>query len=106
MNLIEYKAREHGVEIELPDERGTSSKCSVCGDEDSRVERGLWKCDRCGVVAHGNINEADKIRQETLPVTPLLGDSGTGCLAQPRVIHFDRTRGFQPRDSRTDGVKP
>ena len=99
MNLIDYKARERGIEVEMPDERGTSSSCSVCRheDEDSRVERGLWKCDRCGVVAHGDVNGADNIRQETLPVTPPLGDSGTGCLAQPRVIQFSRTRGFQPR---------
>ena len=101
MNLIDYKARERGIEVEMPDERGTSSQCSVCGheDKDSRVERGLWKCDRCGIVAHGDVNGADNIRQETLPVTPPLGqgDSGTGCLAQPRVIQFSRTRGFQPR---------
>ena len=101
MNLLDYKARERGIEVELPDERGTSSSCSVCGheDADSRVERGLWKCDRCGVVAHGDVNGADNIRQETLPVTPPLGkgDSGNGCLAQPRVIQFSRTHGFQPR---------
>ena len=44
-------------------------------------------------------NGADNIRQKTLPVTPPLGkgDSGNGCLAQPRVIQFSRTRGFQPR---------
>jgi hypothetical protein len=45
------------------------------------------------IVAH----VADNIRQKTLPVTPPLGDSGNGCLAQPRVIQFSRTRGFQPR---------
>ena len=101
MNLIDYKARERGIEVEQRDERGTSSSCSVCSHEDgdSRVERGLWKCDRCGVVAHGDVNGADNIRQQSLTVTPPLGqaDSGTGCLAQPRVIHFSRTRGFQPR---------
>ena len=110
MNLIDYKARERGIEVEMPDERGTSSSCSVCGhkDDDSRVERGLWKCDRCGVVVHGDVNGADNIRQETLTMTPPLGseDSGNGCLAQPRVIHFDRTHGFQPRDSRTGAAKP
>ena len=103
LNLIDYKARERGIEVEQRDERGTSSSCSVCGHEDgdSRVERGLWKCDRCGVVAHGDVNGADNIRQQSLTVTPPLGqaDSGTGCLAQPRVIHFSRTRGFQPRAS-------
>jgi len=64
MNLLDYKARERGIEVEQVDERGTSSSCSVCSHEDgdSRVERGLWKCDRCGVVAHGDVNGADNIR--------------------------------------------
>jgi putative transposase len=57
----------------------------------------LWKCRRCGTVAHGDINGADNIRQETLSVTPPVGDSDNGCLAQPGVIHFSRSRGFQPR---------
>ncbi|WP_302082895.1 RNA-guided endonuclease InsQ/TnpB family protein [Salinibaculum rarum] len=99
MNLLDYKARERGIEVEMPDEHGTSSKCSVCGHEDSdgRIERGLWKCEKCGVVAHADVNGADNIRQKALPVTPPLGDSGNGCLAQPRVIQFSRTHGFQPR---------
>jgi putative transposase len=103
MNLLDYKAREQGIEVERRDERGTSSQCSACGYEDSesRVERGLWKCGRCGVVAHGDVNGADNIRQQSLPVTPPVaqGDSGNGCLAQARIIHFSRTHGFQPRDS-------
>ena len=50
MNLLDYKSRERGIEVEQRDERGTSSQCSVCGseDDDSRIERGLWKCGRCG----------------------------------------------------------
>ena len=45
MNLVDYKTRERGTGVEMPDERGTSSSCSVCGHEDgdSRVERGLWR---------------------------------------------------------------
>ncbi|ERG88880.1 MAG: transposase [halophilic archaeon J07HX5] len=99
MNLIDYKTRERGIEVKMPNERGTSSSCSVCGheDEDSRVKRGLWKCDRYDVVAHGDINGADNTKHKTLSVTPPLGDSDNGCLARPRVIQFSRTRGLQPR---------
>ncbi|MFB6177599.1 MAG: zinc ribbon domain-containing protein [Halobaculum sp.] len=84
--------------MEVPDEHSASSACSVCGHEgdNGRIERGLWKCDRCGVVAHGDVNGADNIRQETLSMTPPPGDSDNGCSVQPRVIHFSRTRGFQP----------
>lgn len=100
-NLIDYKARERGIEVEVRDERDTSRTCSVCGHEDGddRVQRGLWRCGQCGVVANADVNGADNIRQLALPTTPPLGskDSGNGCLAQPRVIHFNRTRGFQPR---------
>lgn len=100
-NLIDYKARERGIDVNVRDEGGTSSECSVCGhdDGDDRFERGLWTCNRCGVVANADVNGADNIRQLALTTTPPLGqeDSGNGCLAQPRVIHFSRTRGFQPR---------
>jgi len=34
MHLLDYKARERGIEVEMPAERGTSSRCSVCGYED------------------------------------------------------------------------
>jgi len=30
MNHIDYKAREHGIEIEMTD-RGTYSKCNIAG---------------------------------------------------------------------------
>ncbi len=102
-SLIDYKARERGIEVEVRDERGTSSECSQCGHEDGddRVERGLWMCSRCEAVANADVNGADNIRQLALTTTPPLGsseeDSGTGCLAQPHVIHFSRTRGFQLR---------
>ncbi len=108
MNLLEYKAREQGIEVERRDERGTSSQCSAgFEDGESRLERGLWNCDRYGVVAHGDGNGADNISQQTLPVTPPLGaeDSGPGCVAQPRISQFDRTQRFQPRDP-VDGAKP
>jgi|APHM01.1.fsa_nt_gi transposase, IS605 OrfB family, central region len=102
--LIEYKCRERGIEVELVDERGTSSSCSRCGHEADacRVERGLWECSSCGVVMHGDVNGADNIRQKSISAIPPLAetvDSANGCVAQPVVYLFDRTRGFQPRHS-------
>jgi putative transposase len=102
-DLIEYKCRERGIEAERQDERGTSSKCSRCGHEDDecRVERGLWKCSSCGTVIHGDINGADNIRQKAISAIPPLAETvdSNGCVAQPVVYLFDRTRGFQPRYS-------
>lgn len=103
-DLIEYKCRERGIEVETQDERGTSSTCSCCGhEEDScRIERGLWECSSCGTVIHGDVNGADNIRQKAISVIPPLAetvDSANGCVAQPVVYLFNRTRGFQPRHS-------
>jgi putative transposase len=109
-DMIEYKCLERGIQVERPDERGTSSKCSNCGhaEKSDRVQRGLWKCSSCGIVMHADINGADNIRQKAITVTPPLartagsGDSGNGGVALPRVYHFDRTRGFLPRDCVVD----
>jgi putative transposase len=110
-DLIEYKCLDRGIEVERPSERGTSSKCSNCGhkEEDCREERGLWVCSSCDTVIHGDINGADNIRQKAITVTPPLTqrcggseDSGNGCVAQPSVYLFDRSRGFLPREQVVD----
>ena len=106
-DMIESKLLERGIEVERPDERGTSSKCSKCGHEngDDRVQRGLWKCSSCGTVIHGDVNGADNLRQKAITVTSPLAErvnSGNGCVAQPSVFLFDRSRGFQPREALVD----
>jgi putative transposase len=108
-DMIEYKCLEYGIQVERPDERGTSSKCSNCEHEkkSDRVQRGLWKCSSCGIVMHADINGADNIRQKAITATSplarkLAGDSGNGGVALPSVYHFDHTRGFLPRDCEVD----
>ncbi|MFA9418014.1 zinc ribbon domain-containing protein [Natrinema sp. HArc-T2] len=57
IGMIEYKAEEHGISVERVDESGlrTSKTCCACGMEASanRVERRLYVCDECGLVANG-----------------------------------------------------
>jgi len=49
---LRYTAENYGIELELIDERGTSSKCPRCGSE-KKVRKGrLYKCKECGVEAH------------------------------------------------------
>ena len=91
-DMIEYKCLDRGIEVERPDERGTSSNCSNCGHDNSsdRVERGLWKCSSCSTVIHGDVNGADNLRQKALTMTPPLAqrlseDSGNGSVALPTV---------------------
>jgi putative transposase len=109
-DMIEYKCLERGIQVERPDERGTSSTCSNCGcgEKSDRVQRGLWRCSSCETVIHGDVNGADNIRQKAITVTPPLartagsGDSGNGGVALPSVYLFDRTRGFLPRECVVD----
>ena len=59
------------------------------------------------MVAHGEINGADNIRQKTLLVALPLGqaDSSTGCLAQPRVIHIAGCNYVKIRFEASDGSR-
>ena len=109
-DMLENKLLRNGIEVERPNERGTSSKCSNCGHEkkSDRVQRGVWCCSSCDTVIHGDVNGADNLRQKAITVSSPLartasaGDSGNGCVAQPSVFLFDRTRGFVPRAALVD----
>jgi putative transposase len=104
--LVEYKAKEQGIDVERVDERGTSKTCTVCGTEaDShRVERGLYVCQACGLVANADCHGAENIRQKVLPnLAPDGGDRDNGCLAQPGVRLFDTSTGqVAPQDQVAD----
>ena len=92
IDMITYKAALRGIRVIIVDERGTSSKCSVCGyrDREGRKTRGRWSCPRCGVTIQADINGAANILSEYL-----LGEGNrvpslwsSGCLAQPAVNRF------------------
>ena len=96
----EYKAEVEGVDVEPVSERDTSKSCSVCGTEDDnqRVERGLYVCDECSLVANADTNGAENIRQKVLP-NPQREDRDNGWMAQPAVRRFDATEGaFLPQE--------
>ncbi|WP_160133539.1 RNA-guided endonuclease InsQ/TnpB family protein [Halococcus salsus] len=99
--MLDYKAEAEGIEVETVSERDTSKSCSVCGrcDDSQRVERGLYVCDECGLVANADTNGAENIRQKVLPnLATDGGDRDNGWLAQPATRLFSRTRGaFFPR---------
>ncbi|ERG89966.1 MAG: transposase, partial [halophilic archaeon J07HX5] len=50
---LNYKGKEHDVEVLKENEWNTSKTCCECGDiaDSNRVERGLYVCDSCGLVA-------------------------------------------------------
>jgi len=95
-SMLEYKAEERGIDVEQVDERGTSKTCSECGTTDGsqRVERGLYVCKSCGVIANADVNGAENIRQKVPPsLAPDGRDRSTGWLAQPAVYLFDKLTG-------------
>jgi len=94
--MLEYKAAEEGISVERVDERGTSKSCACCGatDDSQRVERGLYVCEECGLVANADVNGAANIRQKVLlSLAPDGGDRDNGWMAQPAVRLFDKSTG-------------
>ena len=57
----------------------------------NRVERGLYVCDECGLVANADLNAAENMRATVTP-SPGKGRSN-GWLAQPAVRLFDKHTG-------------
>ena len=94
--MLEYKAAERGISVERVDERDTSKSCAPCGrtDDSQRVERGLYVCEECGLVANADVNGAENIRQKVLPNLACDGgDRDNGWMAQPAVRLFDKSTG-------------
>ena len=101
LSYIEYKAEERGIEIERVDEASlkTSKTCCECGTEadSNRVERGLYVCANCELVANSDLNAAENIRATVTPSPEM--DRSNGCLAQPSVRLFDKSTGrFAPQE--------
>ena len=104
-DLLEYKAETEGISVEEVSERDTSKSCSCCARkrDANRVERGLYVCDECDMVANADVNGAENIRQK---VSPSLacdgGDRSNGWLAQPSTFLFDKETGaFEPQEQVT-----
>jgi putative transposase len=92
--MLTYKAEAEGIGVGPVSERDTSKSCSVCGTKDGRqrVERGLYVCEECGLVANADSNGAENIRQKGTSES-LSGDRSNGWMAQPAVRRFDATEG-------------
>ena len=95
LSHIEYKAQDRGIDVERVDEYelATSITCCKCGRkvDSNRVERGLYVCDDCGLVANSDLNAAENMRATVTPNPPQ--DRSNGCLAQPSVRLFDKSTG-------------
>jgi len=105
VTMVAYKAAERGISVERVDERDTSKSCASCGstDDSQRVERGLYVCAECGLVANADVNGAENIRQKVLPSLACDGgDRDNGWMAQPAVRLFEKSTGrVAPREQVT-----
>jgi transposase, IS605 OrfB family, central region len=104
-SMLEYKAEMEGITVERVSERDTSKSCSCCGQkrDANRVERGLYVCDSCEMVANADVNGAENIRLKVSP-SPVTddGDRSNGWLAQPSTFLFDKETGaFAPQEQVT-----
>ena len=95
LSHIEYKAEERGISVKRVSEGKlkTSKTCCECGTEadSNRVERGLYVCEDCELVANSDLNAAENMRA-TVTLSPSQ-NRGNGCLAQPSVRLFDKPTG-------------
>ena len=95
LSHIEYKTQERGIDVDRVDEARlkTSKTCCECGTEAdaNRVERGLYVCENCELVANSDLNAAENMRATVTP-NPA-EDRSNGCLAQPAVRLFDTSTG-------------
>ena len=98
--MLTYKAEAEEIDIEPGSERDTSKSCSVCGhtDDCQRVERGLYVCDECGLVANADTNGGENIRRKGTSESSR-EDRSNGWMAQSGVRRFDATEGrFLPQE--------
>jgi len=78
---------EHGIRVRLKSERGTSKRCSICGQrhKNGRIHRGLYKCERTGRTVNADVNGACNI----LYGRKVAAVSGSGPLAWPLLLKWD-----------------
>jgi transposase len=61
--LLEYKAKEQGIELVRVNPRNTSRRCSVCGhtSKENRPSQAKFICVKCGAEMNADYNGAKNI---------------------------------------------
>jgi len=75
---LRTKCEYYGINYIEVDEAYTSQTCSVCGDinRNNRKHRGLYVCQKCGVVLNADVNGALNILKKVAPESVRIGGSG------------------------------
>ncbi len=65
--LLKYKAELKGINVGFVDARYTSQICSRCQQQDKGSRnKGMYRCNHCGLKIHADINAAKNIRNRFL----------------------------------------
>lgn len=75
--FLTYKAKMHGVRVELVDPRNTSRRCFECGHiaKENRRSQSEFQCVQCGHVAHADKNAALNIAYWAAVNLPIVSDA-------------------------------
>lgn len=100
IGMLTYKGAEHGVKVVQKSERGTSTTCPECDHKsrDNRIERGLFKCQKCDLVGNSDCIGAENIRTLIQTSVHSEPDMDNGCVAQPSVYVFDKHNFVEKED--------
>ena len=69
IKMIQYKAELVGIQVEIVEESYTSQTCYSCGrrKKSNRKHRGLYICDKCGLVINSDVNAGVNIVHKLKP---------------------------------------
>ena len=84
---INELGEEYGIRVKFKSERGTSKRCSICGEEhkNGRIHRGLYRCAETGQTMNADVNGALNI----LYGRKVAAVSGSRPMAWPLLLKWN-----------------
>ena len=83
---IQELGEEYGIHVRFKSERGTSKRCSICGEKhkNGRIRRGLYKCPDTNVRLNADVNGANNLLEPKVAA-----DSGSRPMAWPMLLRWN-----------------
>lgn len=86
--FLTYKARMHGVRVELVDPHNTSRRCFECGHiaKENRRSQSEFQCVQCGHTAHADKNAALNSAYWAAVNLPIVSDAATNNVVSVAAV--------------------